>query len=93
MSVAIAPSSRRVVKLPWIIENKAMSRASIYRAMEHEDFPKAIKLTGRSVGWFLDEVEEWFANRPRGIAPCAENEQYQTHAYLTSRPGSQPDAA
>lgn len=93
MSEVVAPSGRRVVKLPWIVENKAMSRASIYRAMEHEGFPQAIKLTGRSVGWFLDEVEDWFASRPRGIAPCSDNGQYQTMGYLTSRPGSQRDAA
>lgn len=93
MSEVNTSSGRRVVKLPWIIENKSMSKASIYRAMEHEDFPKAIKLTGRSVGWFLDELENWFTNRPRGIAPCADNEQYQTLGYLTSRPGSQRDAA
>lgn len=92
MNEGDAPSGRRVVKLPWIIENKAMSRASIYRAMEHEDFPKAIKLTGRSVGWFLDEVEDWFSNRPRGIAPCADNDQYQTTDFLTSRPGSERPA-
>jgi predicted DNA-binding transcriptional regulator AlpA len=88
MSEVVAPPGRRVVKLPWIIENKSMSKASIYRAMEHEGFPSAIKLTGRSVGWFFDEVEAWFENRPRGVAPCADNDQYQTESYLTSRPGS-----
>lgn len=92
MSATSSPSGRRVVKLPWITEHKSMSKASIYRAMEHEDFPKAIKLTGRSVGWFLDEVEEWFANRPRGIAPCADNDQYQTADFLASRPGSERNA-
>lgn len=93
MSEVREPLGRRVVKLSWIIENKAMSRASIYRAMEHEGFPKAIRTSGRAVAWFLDEVEAWFDSRPRGIAPCADNEQYQTEGFLTSRPGSQRDAA
>lgn len=83
---------RRLVKLPWIIDTKEMSRSSVYRAMENEGFPKPIRTTGRSVAWFFDEVEDWFANRPRGINPCAGAEQYQTEDYLTSRPAAR-DAA
>jgi Prophage CP4-57 regulatory protein (AlpA) len=70
-----------------------MSRSSIYRAMADDGFPKPIKLTSRSIGWRREQVDEWIANRPAGIAPCADNGQYQTEAYLTSRPGSQRDAA
>lgn len=85
-------SGRRLVKLAWIIETKEMSRSSVYRAIEHDNFPKPIRTTGRSVSWFLDEVEDWFANRPRGINPCADAEQYQTQAYLTSRPAARQAA-
>lgn len=89
----IISPNRRIFKLADIIEIFAMSRSSIYRAMEHDDFPKPIKLTGRSVGWNREAVESWFANRPSGIAPCADNSQYQTESYLTSRPGSRANAA
>ncbi len=88
----ISPN-RRIFKLADIIEVYAMSRSSIYRAMEHDGFPKPFKLTGRSIGWSRESVETWFANRPSGVAPCADNDQYQTQEYLTSRPGSQGDAA
>lgn len=93
MSEVNEPIGRRLVKLPWIIENKAVSRATVYRAMEHDGFPSAIRTSGRSVAWFLDEVEAWFESRPRGIAPCADNDQYQTQAFLTSRPGTRSGAA
>lgn len=81
---------KQVVKLPYLIEKYSMSRSSIYRAMAEEDFPLPIKLSSRSVGWWLHQVEEWFANRPSAINPCADHQQYQTEGYLTSRPGARP---
>ena len=83
----------RIIKLTEVIELTSMSRSSIYRAMAEDDFPLPIKLTSRSIGWPLASVEAWIANRPAGIAPCADNGQYQTEAYLTSRPGADRDAA
>lgn len=88
-----APPDKRILKLSEVTAIYSMSRSSIYRAMAEDDFPKPIKLTSRSIGWWREQVEEWFGNRPAGIAPCAENEQYQSLGYLTSRPGSQRDAA
>ena len=79
---------KQIVKLPYLTEKYSMSRSSIYRAMADEDFPLPIKLTSRSVGWWRHQVEEWFANRPSGINPCADHQQYQTENYLTTRPGS-----
>lgn len=81
--------NRRIYKLPELVDIFAMSRSSIYRAMENDNFPKPIKLTSRSVGWWKHLVDDWFATRPAGMAPCADNGQYQTQAYLTSRPGPQ----
>jgi prophage regulatory protein len=81
-------SKKLIYKLTEITGIYSMSRSSIYRAMEHDGFPKPIKLTSRSVGWWKHSVENWFATRPAGIAPCADNGQYQTQEYLTSRPSS-----
>lgn len=88
----ISPN-RRIYKLADIIEVYSMSRSSIYRAMADDGFPESIKLSSRSVGWIREAVDRWIAERPAGIAPCADNEQYQTEGYLASRPGSQRDAA
>lgn len=82
----ISPN-RRVYKLVDIIEIFAMSRSAIYRAMENDGFPKAMKLSGRSVGWERRSVDEWFENRPTAVAPCADADQYQSATYLRSRPG------
>lgn len=40
-----------------------LSRSSIYAKMENETFPKAIRLSERSVGWLEHEVQEWLMNR------------------------------
>ena len=88
-----APPDKRIYRISDITEIYSMSRSSVYRAMAEDNFPRAIKLTSRSIGWWRESVEAWFATRPAGIAPCADNEQYQTLGYLTSRPGSQRDAA
>jgi prophage regulatory protein len=90
MSDVTPAPDKRIYKLPDITAIYSMSRSSIYRAMEQEDFPKPIKLASRSVGWWREQVEDWFHNRPTGINPCADNEQYQTDAYLTSRPETKP---
>ena len=87
-TVERASDDKQVVKLAYIIETYSMSRSSIYRAIADEEFPLPIKLTSRSVGWWRHQVEEWFANRPSGVNPCADHRQYQTEGYLTSRPGA-----
>lgn len=86
------PPDKRIYRLSDVIDLYSMSRSSIYRAMAEEGFPKAIKLTSRSIGWWRHEVEAWFAARPVGIAPCADNDQYQTADFLASRPGSERNA-
>lgn len=83
----ISPN-RRVYKLADIVEIYAMSRSSVYRAMENDGFPKAMKLSGRSVGWDRQSVDTWFDNRPTALNPCADADQYQGTAYLGSRPGA-----
>lgn len=90
--VVTALPDKRIYRLSDITNIYTMSRSSIYRAMADEGFPKPIKLTGRSIGWWREQVEEWLASRPAGIAPCANNDQYQTADYLASRPGSERNA-
>ena len=80
------PADRRIYRLPDITRIYPVSRSQVYRAMEAGEFPLPIKLIGRSVGWWKDQVDEFFANRPSAVTPCADHEQYQTHRYLASRP-------
>ena len=40
-----------------------LSRSSIYIKMENGTFPKAIKLSERSVGWLEHEILAWLNER------------------------------
>ena len=52
-----------VLKLNAVIGMTGLSRSTIYLYMKTGQFPQAVKLGLRSVGWVKDEVEEWLAER------------------------------
>ena len=49
----------QIIKLPAVIKLSALSSATIYRLIKIGEFPKQIKLSERSSGWLLNEVEQW----------------------------------
>ena len=53
----------RIVKRQEVEAITSLSRSSIYAKMENGTFPKAIKLSQRSVGWLEHEIQEWLKNR------------------------------
>ena len=53
----------RIIKRPEVEVITGLSRSSIYAKMENKTFPKAIKLSERSVGWLEHEVQDWLRNR------------------------------
>lgn len=61
----------QILRLKDLTNIYPLSRNAIFHAMDHEGFPKPIKLSSRSKGWWKAEIEEWFANRPRDATPCA----------------------
>jgi prophage regulatory protein len=55
--------SRRVLRLPQVIEKAGLRRDAIYKGAREGWFPKPIKLTERASGWLEDEIEEFLAQR------------------------------
>ena len=53
----------KIIKRPEVEAVTGLSRSSIYAKMGEGVFPKAIKLSERSVGWLEHEVQEWVKNR------------------------------
>lgn len=53
----------KVLKRPHVESITGLSRSSIYAKMDNGTFPKAIKLSERSVGWIESEVQEWLNSR------------------------------
>ena len=56
---------RRVLRMPAVMERTGLSRASIYRLIHANDFPVAIRLGSRAVGWRAQRIDEWIASRER----------------------------
>lgn len=40
-----------------------LSRSSLYRFIEENQFPPQVQLGGRAVAWVEGEVQEWIAQR------------------------------
>lgn len=50
---------KTIVKLSQVKGIAPLSPSTIYRLMKKGDFPKQIKLSERSSGWVLEEIEQW----------------------------------
>ena len=53
----------KIIKRPEVEAITGLSRSSIYAKIDDGTFPKAIKLSERSVGWLEHEVQGWLKNR------------------------------
>ena len=62
---------RRVLRMPAVMERTGLSRASIYRLIRADDFPAAIRLCSRAVGWRAEQIDEWIASRERARGDAA----------------------
>ena len=52
--------------MPGLSRLLGLSKATIYRLLKRNRFPKSIKLGPRAVGWRLKDIDEWIASRDDG---------------------------
>lgn len=65
--------SHSILRLPDVKERTGLSRSSIYLRIANGEFPRAISLGGRAVGWLEQDVDRWLAEKidaSRRGAPC-----------------------
>jgi prophage regulatory protein len=55
--------NNQIIKLPAVISMSALSSPTIYRLIKKGEFPKQIKLSERSSGWLLSEVNKWLDDK------------------------------
>ena len=58
-----SPRRHRILRWPELKNTVGYSRTNIYYLMKKGDFPQAIKLGGRAIGWLESEVNEWIYDR------------------------------
>jgi prophage regulatory protein len=56
-----------ILRRPEVQKMTGLSRATIYESMARGDFPVAIRLGKRAVGWPQSEITHWLATRPRSV--------------------------
>lgn len=49
----------RFIRMKEVLAICGKSRSSVYEAMQKGEFPKSVKLGGRSSAWVKSEVEQW----------------------------------
>lgn len=64
-----------ILRLPRVIERVQLSRSNIYAKISRNEFPCAIPLGARAVGWLDTEIDAWIKAQsalPRRHEPCVE---------------------
>jgi prophage regulatory protein len=52
-----------LIKLPGVMKLTTISKATVYKYMKQDLFPKNVSLGGESVVWVLAEVDEWVMDK------------------------------
>lgn len=64
--------TEKILRCRDVQEVTGLSRSTIYRMMDRDDFPKATKLGVRAIGWRQSAVNNWIERRYCGLG--ADNE-------------------
>ena len=57
-------NQKYILRMPQVLEQVNLSRATVYKMIGRSEFPKPIKIGQRSVGWLTQEVNSWLESRP-----------------------------
>lgn len=59
----LPPGERRILRRDEVETKTGFKRAHIYNLMKKGEFPQAIRIGVRAVGWDSAEIEQWIADR------------------------------
>ena len=66
--------SKRLLRLPDVIERTGLSRSELYRRVKGQAFPKPIRIGARMVAWVEGDIDRWIADcvaRGRAANACS----------------------
>jgi prophage regulatory protein len=55
-----------VIRFPQLQQLVGLSRVTVWRMENAQQFPRRIRLSTNSVGWKVSEIEKWLRTRERG---------------------------
>ncbi|ENM5751140.1 AlpA family transcriptional regulator [Vibrio mimicus] len=53
----------RLIRFREVLTMTGLSRSSLYRFIEENQFPPQVQLGGRAVAWVEGEVQDWIKKR------------------------------
>ncbi|WP_252973530.1 helix-turn-helix transcriptional regulator [Vibrio navarrensis] len=59
----MAKSNIRLIRFQEVLAMTGLSRSSMYRFIEENQFPAQVQLGDRAVAWVESEVQEWIRLR------------------------------
>ena len=59
----LPPNERRILRLEEVEAKSGFKRAHIYNLMKKRQFPQALRLGVRAVGWDSSEIDQWMGER------------------------------
>ena len=59
----LPPPERRILRLLEVEAKSGFKRAHIYNLMKKRQFPQALRLGVRAVGWDSIEIDQWIDER------------------------------
>ncbi|NOF54880.1 AlpA family transcriptional regulator, partial [Vibrio cholerae] len=63
IGVNMPENNIRLIRFREVLTMTGLSRSSLYRFIEENQFPPQVQLGGRAVAWVEGEVQEWIAQR------------------------------
>lgn len=69
--VHLDASTERLLRRPEVLLRTGLSRTSMYRLMQQQQFPRPVHLSAKTVAWSSSAIDAWIAARiaARAIAP------------------------
>jgi prophage regulatory protein len=53
------------LRLPKVRQRTGLGRSTIYRLIARGQFPSAVQLSPRAVGWHKADIDAWLVSRPK----------------------------
>ena len=61
--------SLEILRRPQVEARTGLSRSTIYQRIKEGTFPSPISLGSKSVGWLVNEIDAWLAERIKVSRP------------------------
>lgn len=71
-AIPVVPGHQRILRCRQVLARTGLSRSTLYALIGRGEFPSALRLSERSVGWLEHDVAQWIEARSRVSRPNAQ---------------------